>query len=72
MKRMLEKTEQLHNSAFDAEHLNRLAVLEMMEAEAGAFAEKWEDLAGEEVDESGIYSPDEVGLGNWFASGFDD
>lgn len=35
MKRMLEKTEQLHNSAFDAEHLNRLAVLEMMEAEAG-------------------------------------
>jgi len=71
MKRMLEKTEQVR-SALDIEHLNGLAVLQLMESDSPAIAEKWEDLAGEEFDESGIYSPDEVGLGNWFASGFDD
>lgn len=68
MKSML-MTEQLYG-AQDAEHLNRLAMLELMEA--GALEEKWEDLAGDEFDDAGICSAAEVGLGNWFASGYDD
>lgn len=72
MESMLNKTEQVRNSALDVENLNRLAVLELMEAGAGDFEEKWEDMAGEEFEEASIYSPDEVGLGNWLASGYDD
>lgn len=72
MVRMLNKAEQAGSNAMDLENLNRLAVLELMEAGAGDFNEKWEDLAGEEFDETSIYSADEVGLGNWFAADYDD
>jgi len=72
MKRMLNKTEELSSSAFGTDDINRLAVLEMMGSETDGVEEEWEYLAGEEFDESGFYSPDEVGLGNWFASGYDD
>lgn len=72
MERMLNKVEQSRNNAFDVENLNRLAALKLIESDAGRLEEKWEDLAGEEFDEACIHSPDEVGLGNWFATGYDD